>query len=175
MDRVIIKQDKKKVIKLFILGLIISFVSICELIVGLIELKPIYLIIGLIATIFFCSCLMFIIKSMLGSRPVLIIDKDGITDESTAASIGFVAWKEIKSIEAEKHFGQKYIGIKIYDLNEVMKRISLPKRINMKICLMLKYSPVSINLDTAERDFQEVLGLLQRRLEEYRNNSIQEK
>ena len=66
MDRVIIKQDKKKVIKLFILGLIISFVSICELIVGLIELKPIYLIIGLIATIFFCSCLMFIIKSMLG-------------------------------------------------------------------------------------------------------------
>lgn len=44
---------------------------------------------------------------------------------------------------------------------------------NIKLGLILKYSPVLINLDTAEMDFQEVLEVVQRRLDQYRNGLME--
>lgn len=43
---------------------------------------------------------------------------------------------------------------------------------NIKIGLIRKYSPVLINLETAEMESQEVIGLLQRGLEQYRNGLV---
>jgi len=109
---------------------------------------------------------------MLSSMPLLLIGEDGITDRSTASSVGFIAWQEIQSIYVQKNFNQRFIGISIYDLNNFMKRISPIKRIIIKINLMLNYAPLSINLDTADMDFNEALALLQKRLEEYRSRNI---
>ncbi|GAA0774189.1 hypothetical protein GCM10008908_23620 [Clostridium subterminale] len=172
MNEVIVKEDKKKGIKLLILGFIMMIVSIYVLMIGLIETKPIYLIIGIISTVFFCTCFIFVIKCMLNSMPLLLIGEDGITDRSTASSVGFIAWQEIQSIYVQKSFNQRFIGISIYDLNNFMKRISPIKRIIIKINLMLNYAPLSISLDTADMEFNDVLSLLQKRLEEYRSRNI---
>lgn len=172
MNEVIIKEDKKKGIKLLVLGFIMVLTSIYVLMIGLIETKPIYLIIGIISTVFFCTCFIFVIKCMLSSMPLLLVGEDGVTDRSTVSSVGFIAWEEIQSIYVEKNFNQRYIGISVYDLNEVMKRISLLKKIVIKINLMLRYAPLSINLYTADMDFHEVLAVLQEGLEEYRAKNI---
>ncbi|WP_346913363.1 STM3941 family protein [Clostridium sp.] len=172
MNEVIVKEDKKKGIKLLILGFIMMIVSIYVLIIGITEIKIIYSIIGTISTIFFGICFIFLIVSILDNNPILLIGEDGITDRSTASSVGFIAWQEIRSIYVQKSFNQKFIGISIYDLNNFMKRISPIKRIIIKINLMLNYAPLSISLDTADMEFNDVLSLLQKRLEEYRARNI---
>ena len=53
-----------------------------------------------------------------------------------------------------------------------MKRISLLKKIVIKINLMLRYAPLSINLYTADMDFHEVLAVLQEGLEEHRARNV---
>lgn len=87
---------------------------------------------------------------------------------STACSVGFIPWEEIKNIYVEKSCGQKFIGITIYDLNKLMERISPIKRVVIKASLVLKYAPVGINLNTADMEFDKALSLIQEKLEKHR-------
>jgi hypothetical protein len=168
MNEVVIKQDKKKAIKLLILGSIMLLVSIFVFLNGVFDEEILYVTIGIIATLFFGACFMFIAKSTLSDKPLLLIGQDGITDMSTASSIGFIAWEEIKSIYVQKSFNQKFIGINIYDLDKLMKRISLLRRTVIKINLILKFPPVAINLDTADIEFNEALLLIEKNLEHHK-------
>lgn len=51
-----------------------------------------------------------------------------------------------------------------------MKRISFAKQLAMKANLILNYPPVAISLITADIEFNEVVSLMNRRLEEDRTN-----
>lgn len=53
MNKIIIKENKKKVINLLTLGIIMSLLSIYILVNGLIEIKIFYTIIGTVGTVFF--------------------------------------------------------------------------------------------------------------------------
>lgn len=172
MNEIIIKENKKKVINLLILGIIMSLISICVLVNGLIERHIFYALIGIIGAIFFCGSFIFILRSNLTRKPPLIIGKDGITDMSTAFSVGFIPWQEIQSIYVKKICYERFIGITVHDINILTKRVSFLKKVGIKINLFLNYPPVAINLSTADVEFDEVLELMQKRLEEYRIYSI---
>jgi hypothetical protein len=170
MKEVIINENKSKMIKLLILGSVMLLASIYILVNGLIEANTFFIIVGAVATIFFGGCFTFIVKRALNPKPLLLIAENGITDMSTASSVGFISWEEIQAIKVQKSFTEKFIGITVYDLNKLMKRISLEKQIVIKISLILKYTPISISLNTAELEFDTVLDLLQKKLEEHRMN-----
>ena len=170
MDEVIINENKKKVIRLIILGIIFLIISIYILTAGIIEENLFPIIIGGTGTVVLIAILIFIIKNSLNSVPLLIIGKNGITDMSTLSSVGFISWQEIKSINIRKKYGQKYIGITVYSLSKLMDRISIVKQVAIKINLILKYSPVEISalsLGTADIEFNKVVSLLRKRLEEH--------
>lgn len=172
MNKIIIKENKKKVMNLLTLGIIMSLLSIYVLVNGLIETKIFYTIIGIVGTIFFCGSFIFMVKSSLTHKPPLIIGEDGITDMSTVFSVGFIPWEEIKSVYVKKICYERFIGITVHDINTLTKRISFLKQVGIKINLFLNYPPVAINLSTADVEFNEVLELVQNRLEEYRGYSI---
>ncbi len=172
MNKIIIKENKKKVINLLTLGIIMSLLSIYILVNGLIEIKIFYTIIGTVGTVFFCGSFIFMVKSSLTHKPPLIIGEDGITDMSTVFSVGFIPWEEIKSVYVKKICYERAIGITVHDINTLTKRISFLKQVGIKINLFLNYPPVAINLSTADVEFNEVLELVQNRLEEYRGYSI---
>ena len=171
MKEVIINENKKKVKRIIIEGIIFLIISICIFSVGMFEGNLFLTIIGGLVAVLLCIILIFTIKKVINSTPLLIIEKNGITDMSTLSSVGFISWQEIKSINVGKKYGQEYIGITVYDLSKVMKRISLGKQVAMKASLILKYPPVGItalSLNNSDIKFTKVVYIIEKRLEKYR-------
>lgn len=168
MSEVVIKNNKKKFAGILVLGSIMLVASIFVLFMGISENEILETILGILATVFFGAIFIFIVKSTISDKPLLIIGEQGITDMSTACSVGFIPWEEIKNIYVEKSCGQKFIGVTIYDLNKLMERISPIKRVVIKASLVLKYAPVGINLNTADMEFDKALSLIQEKLEKHR-------
>jgi hypothetical protein len=167
MNEVIIKQSKKKGIQLIILSIFILIVSIYVLAMSLIHVEVLFIIVGIIGTVFFGVCFIFIVKTVICKTPLLLIREDGITDMSTATSVGFIAWGEIESISV-RNSKQKYIEITVYSPIEIKKRISFFKRVAMKANTIFHIPPVLILLNIVDIEFNEALSLMQKRLEEYR-------
>src|SRR5690606_33169976 len=55
-------------------------------------------VVGFISIVFFGVCSFFIFKKVFDKKFGLIIDKNGITDNSNATSIGLVKWTDIIGI-----------------------------------------------------------------------------
>lgn len=163
MSEIIIKENKKKVIRLIILAIIVLLTCIFNLVIGIIESNLAYIIIGIIGTTFFGVCFFYIIKRSLDHKPLLIIGEHGITDMSNASSVGFVAWKEIESVSVRRVLTQKFIGITVYDIDKLMNGISAMKQNAIKVNMKFKYPPISITLNTADMEFNEVLSIIQNR------------
>lgn len=170
MNEIVIKQDKKKAIQMVALGIFMLLLCVSDLLIGIIEKNIFYISVGIMATIFFGICLIFIIKSAVTSKTLLIISDEGITDMSTMSSVGIITWDEIESINAKRIFTEKFIGITVYDIDKIMNRISSSKQMAIRVNMKLNYPPIGISLNTANLKFDYVLSLMQARLEEYRNN-----
>lgn len=168
MNDIVIREKKGKVIGDIIMGIFITLLSIYVLVVGLVRLKVFLIIFGVLGTILFGSALIFIIKGVINKRPVLIIREDGILDMSTLSSIGLIPWEHIKSLKIQRMFSIRFIGIDVYDLDKILNGASLLARLNIKFSLLLKYPPLSINVNTADIELNTLLLLIQEKLEEYR-------
>lgn len=165
MNEVIIKENKKKVIRLIILSIIMLLAGIFDLVIGIIKINLVYIIVAIIGIAFFGVCFFYIIKRSLNQKQLLIIGEDGITDMSSVSSVGFVAWEEIESVSVRRILSQKFIGITVYDIDKLMNGISPMKQKAIKANLKLKYPPISISLNTADMEFSEVLSIIQNRFE----------
>lgn len=164
VNEVIIKENKKKVIPYIILGSIMLIASIFVIFIGVIESKIVNIIIGIIGTILFGMCFIFIVKTTFKSNAILIIGENGITDMSTLCSVGFISWEEIKSVYITKRFSVKFIAVEVHEVNKLINRIALWKQVAMKLNLMIKYPPVTIVLNTADMEYNEVLSLIQKKV-----------
>src|SRR5688572_15627450 len=51
---------------------------------------------GISATLFFGLCFVYLLKKIPDKTPGLIIDNDGILDNSSGVSAGFIPWADIK-------------------------------------------------------------------------------
>ncbi|MCJ7689111.1 MAG: hypothetical protein MUO60_07315 [Clostridiaceae bacterium] len=166
MNNVIIKQNKRKEVQLIILSIIMLIVSIYVLTMSIIYGEALYIILGVIGTVFFGVSFSFIVKTVICKIPLLLIGDDGITDMSTAFSVGFIAWGEIQSINVKRAYMQKYIVVTVYDSTEISKRISFFKRVTMKANTIFHSPPVLILLGIADIEFNETVALMQKRLED---------
>lgn len=170
MRDIIINEDRKKSGSLAVLGFIMDLVVGYVGFIGVIEANVIYIVIGLFGFLFFGTCFIYIIKNVVKPKPVLIISNDGINDMSTAISVGFVSWDEIKEVYISKVFTQKFIGVKLYNSNNLLRRVSYIKKIALKLNLLFGFPPVAINLSTANMEFNKVISIIKNRLELHYNN-----
>ncbi len=56
-------------------------------------------IIGIVSVSFFGLCLILIVRKLFENKVGLIIDDNGITDNSNATSIGLIEWQDITGVE----------------------------------------------------------------------------
>ncbi len=160
---VIIKQSQQKQFSLILLGIIMVFLS--AFVFGtndsyLFGLNFIPKIIGGIGIIFFGACLIFIIKGFISPQNILVIDQKGITDKSSAISIGFISWGDIESCYITTVFNQKFISIDVKNLEEKIKELPFYKRVMINLNRKMGYSPVSITLNSTKYKPEEVLEII---------------
>lgn len=123
--------------------------------------------------------LYFFSKKLFDKNAGLIIDEEGIIDNSSAVSVGKILWKDImeiteRSIQASITSKQKFITIILKNPEEYISRqTNVIKR--KSIAMNVKYtgSPVNISTNGLTMPFEELKNLLIKKLHEFeKENNI---
>lgn len=165
MNEIIIRESLSKVIKTIIFATINIFLCFWYFFNGTVNNMILNLILGILILLLCPLALAFIIKNVIYKRALLKIDNKGITDTATLSSIGFIDYNNIKSVYAFEKLKQKFLAIDLIDLHKVINNISPFKKLIIKFNLKLKYPVICINLDTSDMELDEVLRIINDRLE----------
>lgn len=151
MDTEYLPLSKKKSIPYFLGSLLFSILG------ALMILTPQYFthstditftkVIGYGCLVFFgLGVALFAIK-IFNKKPGLILNKDGITDQTSAIGIGIIQWTDIKSIYLEKVSEQSFIMIEVKNPQQYLQKQKNPiARRAMEINMQLYKTPLHINV-----------------------------
>lgn len=102
------------------------------------------LAIGGVVFVFFGLCMVYWVKTMVKRKPAIIINHEGITDQSTYIAAGLIRWGEIEDIDFIQFGGQTYLGIFTKDPDLIVNRSSSFKRMLNRMNKGLLPSQVNI-------------------------------
>lgn len=125
---------------------------------------------GIIAILFFGATTGYGIFKLFDSKSGLIIDANGITENTNATSIGFIAWNDIYQIRIQQVASEKFIMIDLKTPQKYMDKAgNVFKKNLMKMNMKLYGTPVSISSRTLNYNFEELEEILQTA---FRQNTI---
>jgi hypothetical protein len=94
----------------------------------------------------------------------LIINSEGIIDNSSGVSAGLVLWKDIIEITTSNVMNQKFLMFIVKNPEEYINRQNgIVKRKAMEMNYRSYGSPISISANTLDTNFEELYELLQRK------------
>lgn len=100
--------------------------------------------IGVLGILFFGALAIFNLRKVLDRRPGIVLNEDGLLDNSTGVSVGFVPWSEITGVDTYKTFNQRTLVVRVSDPRKYLGGgnaiIRYLRRSNLKLC----GSPVTI-------------------------------
>ena len=127
---------------------------------------------GIISIAFFGICAFFIFKKLFDKKDGLMIDQNGITDNSNATSIGLVKWKDMTGIRVLEVVNQKFVMIDVVNPEHY---IELKKSGIGKMAMKANYkkygSPISITANSLKAEFNEVWEIIEK---QYEKNALQQ-
>jgi len=103
----------------------------------------------------------FFALRLLWTAPMLVIDDQGFTDNASAASAGFIAWREIDRIEFTTVLQQEYLAIHAVDVDSILARCNRLKRALMRINGKLAGTPFMLpmqGLNLSREQLQAAIG-----------------
>lgn len=170
MGEIIIKQNQGKQFGLIIMGIIMVASSIFILIVDSEFFGSILIakFIGIIGFLFFGACLIFIIKRFINPKNILVIGEKGITDNSSAISIGFIPWEAIDEVFISTVILQKFIAVKINNIEKRLEDMPIAKKKVLKSNIALCGAAICINLNATKYKHKDVLEIIQRYMKFYK-------
>ena len=127
-------------------------------------------IMGIAGTLFFTATGIFGIKKLFDKKPGLIIDQNGITNNSNTTGIGLIKWQDILEIKTSQVMTTKFLLIKVKNPEKYIAKV----KSGLKAKLMkynLKYSgtPLSISSNTLKYDFKKLQDLIQTEFDKHKN------
>ncbi len=102
--------------------------------------------IGLLLLVFFSTVWVYIPIKLFDKKPGLILDEDGIYDNSSAVSVGLILWKDIESIRVEKINSTKMLIVNIYNPEKYIDRSNRFKKVLLNLNTKLYGTPLTIGL-----------------------------
>ncbi len=161
------KLSKKKIFTTIMLNILMLSVSLFLLFIADKQTfdDPIYFkLFAWPSIIFFSLTLTHLLIKMFDNKPGLIINNQGIIDNSGSAISGLIKWSEIKEIKKSEVVGEKFITIILYNPQKIIKKAPWYKRTLLKTNLKLYKSPIHISANTLNTNFSDLLTLLENRI-----------
>ncbi|MGO4904750.1 STM3941 family protein [Flavobacterium sp. W20_MBD1_R3] len=125
------------------------------------------LISGISAIIFFGYTTFILLKKLPDNKPGLIINSEGIIDNSSGVAAGIVLWTDIIEISTANVMNQKFLMFIVKNPEEYINRQNgIVKRKAMEINYKTYGSPISISANTLNTNFEELYKLLKRKFKE---------
>ena len=120
---------------------------------------------GFISIVFFGVCGAFISRKLFDKKAGLIIDDNGITDNSNATSVGLIDWEDITGVSRVEIASTKILLLQIKNPDKYIERVknALSKRA-MKANHKMYGSPISIISSSLKIDFKDLEALVKSEL-----------
>lgn len=132
---------------------------------GIIKLDPVtVIVIGYVGLIFFGVAALYIFCKLFDKNPGLIIDKEGIYDNSSAAAGHLIKWDRIEGLRVERVMSTKFIHIDIKDPEEFMDGVNGIRKKLLWSTYKMYGTPTSISSSTLNCDFDELFQIINGRL-----------
>lgn len=88
--------------------------------------KTILTVKAVAAISFFSACGLFALYRLLWRKPAIRIDSDGLTDNASASSVGFIPWSDITGarivVQSTRRSRQKFLGVALRNPNDYLAR-----------------------------------------------------
>ncbi|MFS4418809.1 STM3941 family protein [Maribacter sp. 2307ULW6-5] len=126
---------------------------------------------GIVGILFFGAAGIYGIKKLFDKKVGLIIDSNGITDNSNASSIGLIEWNDISDIRTKQVMSTKFLLIDIVNPEKYIGKAKngIQSRL-MKANMNMYETPLSITSNTLKYDFGKLEKLI--KIEYKKNKNV---
>lgn len=128
------------------------------------SVTAIYLV-GMASIVFFGFAALYILRKLPDSKPGLIIDETGITDNSSAIAAGHIPWTDIDSLSVITIQKQSFILFNVHHPQDYIDRQKgILKKKMMQMNVRLYGSPLLISASGLKIGFEELYKLVSERM-----------
>jgi hypothetical protein len=178
MEEIKIKKSNFKIILLSIVGILFGvlclnmFLNPEKYISYVFRNESFIKVFGLLGFIFMSLSIILIAVKYFKNSFGLVIDKNGITDNSSVASVGLIEWKDIKGIRKNNVMSTQFLLIDVYDSDKYIKKSK-----NTFVSILLKTNlktygtPISISDKALKCSFKELESIINEQYQSYINKS----
>jgi hypothetical protein len=123
---------------------------------------------GIAAFIFSTLCAIYISIKLFDNKPGLIIDQNGITDNSNMSSVGLIDWADITNINVGQVKSTKYLLIKNKNSQKYISRANKLNAMLLQANFKMYGTPISITSNSLKCDFEKLENLIRDKWNEYK-------
>jgi hypothetical protein len=130
---------------------------------------PLYMkAVALAGVSFFGLCAIYGCFKVFDTRPGLIIDEQGIVDNSSAVAAGRIPWDEVVALNISEIAGQHLITISVVEPQKYVGRGNFLRRMLNAANTKLTGSPINISSNTLGIKFDELVHVLTQAIEKHK-------
>ncbi len=111
---------------------------------------------GLIGTSFFGLTGLYCLKKLFDNKPGLIIDENGLWNNSSIISNHTIKWNELSGVGLRKIRNEKILFLYFTDDKSFIMKFNLIERFFMRISLSLHNSPIGISTRSLKYDIDKL-------------------
>lgn len=169
MGEIIIEEVNYKSYAITFTNIVLLMASITLTIIGVIQDKKGYLVVGILASMFLFLTFVVVRIKVSNIKRLLTITMDGIIDNSSTSSMGFISYNDIKEFKIITLSNNKNaIAVIPKNLDALMSKMNPAKRRQIKRNVHLNLPPIAVMVDRAkDMEPEDILSLLQKRLSDY--------
>lgn len=175
METVTIKLNKKKLVLAIFGAAMFVCVSLWMILDSDLQTRrysPILIkIAGVVGVVFFGMCLIYGIIKLFDYKPALVIDKNGITDNSSITAAGFIPWSDIINITFSQIQSKSFLMIHLSNPDNYMIGKNAFKKHMMLLNQKMYGTPILISAIGYSHPFNDLTELIQTRLAEYKSKN----
>ncbi len=116
--------------------------------------------VALLAGAFFALCAIYSCVKLFDQRPGLIVDGEGIIDNSSGVAAGRIGWDEIVGLQVYQIAGQRFLTILVTDPQKYAGRGPFFTRMANAANTRMTGSPINISSSTLRLKFEDLVEML---------------
>jgi hypothetical protein len=121
-----------------------------------------------ITILFFGFCGLHAAFKLFDRSPGLVIDDQGIIDNSSGLAAGRILWSEIKGIQVTRVHGQRFLTIDVQAPEKYVDRFSYLRRKFVRLNATYFGGPIHIPATTLKLGFDELVDIVRENFEKHR-------
>lgn len=168
MDKIEIQISKKKISILLIVAILfvvtgVFFILTPETFITILFRNPqVIRLAGIATVIFFGTAVIYGLRKFFDKKVGLIVDENGITDNSNASSVGLIEWNDIVEIKTEQVMSTRFLLIFISNPDIYLDRVNGFKQKLMKGNMKMYGTPLSITSNTLKYNFDDLEKIIKK-------------